>query len=394
MIETVVRQGWFSRIKSAFVGILFGLLLIGGSAVLQFWNEGRTLRQQQMLDAGRAEVVAVDASSPPSSADLLAYASGEARAVGERLDPVFNQPAEGIALRRKVEMYQWKERRETREETQVGGSKVTRTTYHYDQVWSDDLIDHSGFHERSGHENPASMPFRSETWMAERVDLGALQLGPDVVAEIGGWKPMAAAIDRLPANLAVSFVPENGVLTTASGAPRIGDLRVAFERKPDGQLSLVARLRDGVLQADQRDHGSLLLVERGSHSAAALFDAAERRNAGIGWVLRGLGFVLMWVGFGLLFAPIAVFSDVLPIAGRFTRWINTLVSGVLAATISFVAIASGWLFHRPWLLGVFLLVAAGLLIALFRRTAATASAPPVPTGTGAMPPPLPPPPPS
>lgn len=385
MIERVTHQGWFSRIKSAIGGIFFGLIFIIGAIVLQFWNEGRTLHQRQMLDAGKAEVVSVDPASPPSGAAMLAHVTGEAKADGTRLDPVFNQPAEGIALRRQVEMYQWKERKESREETKIGGGTVTRTTYHYDQVWDDDLIDSDRFEERVGHENPERFPFDNETWRAERVHISAIDLAPETVAEIGGWKPMAPAMDRLPANLAASFAQDGEWLTTSSGSPRIGDVRINFARSPDGVVSAVGRLQGTSLGADKREQGELLLVERGSHTADQLFDAAISRNAGIGWALRFAGFVISWVGFGLVFAPIAVFADVLPIAGRFTRMVNGLVSGVLAALLSFFAIISGWLYHRPWALGLILIGLAALIYAFMRRKPSMAAA--------VSPPPPPPPPP-
>jgi hypothetical protein len=384
-IERVARQGWFSRIRSAVVGILIGIVLVGAAGVLQFWNEGRTLRQQQLLEAGRADVVSVPAAEAAGYEGRLLHISDALRAEGELVDADFNQVAEGLGLRRKVEMFQWRERKETREETSVGGSKTTRTIYRYERDWDDDLIDGSSFAEPAGHQNPASMPFPSRQWRAERVFLGELLLASSVVAEIGGWRPMAVQEDRLPANLALNFRVDDGRLSTAQGAPEVGDLRISYARLPEGPLSVVARFAAGQLQPQLREQGELLLVERGQHSAQTLFDAAESRNAGIGWALRLGGFVLMWAGFGLVLAPLAVFADVVPAFGRLTRWISTLISGALSALISFVAIASGWLYHRPWLLGLLLIgIACGLAWLLLRRRAAAAPLPP------AAPPPPPP----
>lgn len=384
-IEQVVREGWFSRLRKSLGGILFGLLFVAAAATLQFWNEGRTLRQAQLLDAGRKEVVSVPASLPlESAAAQLVHVSGPMKAEGERLDPVFNQVAEGIALRRKVEMYQWRERKESKEETSVGGSKTTRTTYHYDQVWDDEPIDHRQFEQPAGHENPGAFPFSDETWRAERVQLGELELAPEVIEEVGGWKPMAPALEQMPENLAASFRQDGERLVTQSGNdPAIGDLRVSFERVPEGDLSVVARREGNRLSADVREQGSLLLVERGLRSADELFNAAESRNAGLGWMLRLGGFALMWLGLAMVFAPLAILADVLPFLGRMTRFVNGLVSGLIAAGISFFAIAAGWLYHRPWLL---VLVAAALVagvVWLLRRgrgaaVAAVAAPPPPP----------------
>lgn len=378
-VERVSRQSWFSRIRSAVAGIFIGILLVAGAGMLQFWNEGRTLRQQEMLDAGRAEVVSLDAASVGLQDGRLVHLSDELRAEGELLDPDFNQVAEGLGLRRTVEMYQWRERKETREETSVGGSKTTRTIYRYERDWSSKTIDSSGFADPSGHQNPPAMPFASREWRAAQVSLGTLPLAPAIVSEIGGWRPMAVQPERLPSNLEPSFRIDDGLLSTAQGSPEVGDLRIRFARLPEGPLSVVARLSGGELQPDQRRQGTLLLVERGRHAAADLFDAAESRNAGLGWALRAAGFALMWAGFGLVLAPLAVFADVVPVFGKLTRWVSTLIGGVLAALISFVAIASGWLYNRPWLFGLLLIgIALGLGWLLLRRRGDAVATPPTP----------------
>ena len=74
-LERVERQGWFARLRSAVAGIVIGIVLVGGAGVLQFWNEGRTLRQQQMLDAGRAEVVSIQASAAVRSVGGRVFSS-------------------------------------------------------------------------------------------------------------------------------------------------------------------------------------------------------------------------------------------------------------------------------------------------------------------------------
>ena len=67
-------------------------------------------------------------------------------------------------LKRKVEMYQWRE---------IVESKDDRKSYRYDAVWSESRIDSSSFHEHDGHENPKnSWPFQSNTLEAQNVTLG------------------------------------------------------------------------------------------------------------------------------------------------------------------------------------------------------------------------------
>ena len=389
-METVSRQGWFSRLGKAFVGIFFGLIFVVAAAALQFWNEGRTLRQTQLLEGGRQDVVELSVlGSDQRRAGALVHVNAELRAEGQRLDPEFNQLADGVGLRRRVEMFQWKERKESKEETSVGGSKTTRTRYYYEQVWDDDLINSDRFKEAEGHRNPDAMPFGSQTWRADRARLGDLQVGSDVLAELDGWKRMAPQAERLPENLAASLQVEADQLTTVSGEPQVGDIRIRFDRLPDGEVSVVGRVEGDQLGVERRELGELLLLERGNKTADQLFSAAETRNTGLGWAMRLGGFVAMWIGFGMVFAPLSVFADVIPFLGGVTRWMAGLASGILAGLISFIAIASGWLFHRPWLLGLLLIaLAAGIywFVARVRRKAPA-------VGASASPPPPPPPPP-
>ena len=265
----------------------------------------------------------------------------------------------------------------------MGGSKTTRTRYYYEQVWDDNLINSDRFQESEAHRNPDAMPFSSQTWRADRAILGGLQVGPEVLAELSGWKRMAPQAERLPENLLASLKVEADQLTTVSGEPHIGDVRIRFERLPGGEVSVVGRVEGDRLGVERRELGELLLLERGSKTAEQLFTAAESRNSGLGWAIRIGGFVAMWIGFAMVFAPLSVFADIIPLLGGVTRWVAGLASGVLAGLISFVAIASGWLFHRPWLLGLLLI---GLAAAIYWLTtqmrrkapAASASSPPPP----------------
>ena len=81
-------------------------------------------------------------------------------------------------LKRKVEMYQWVEHRET--------DSNDNTTYSYNQTWSEKRIDSSGFHDRSGHENPSNeWPFESRTFEAQNIQFGKFRLRPDQIMRLG-----------------------------------------------------------------------------------------------------------------------------------------------------------------------------------------------------------------
>jgi len=363
-----------------------GAALIALAAALQLWNEGRSLKQQRLLDAAAAEVVEIGAARVHEGNEgRLVFLRGVAEAEGELLDPDFNQPAEGLALRRHVEMFQWREHRSKR---QAADTAETKVGHRYERDWHDEPVDHSRFADPVGHANPTEWPLASQSWRALTVRVGGFRLADDVAREIDGWKPMAPDPQRIPANLAVTFQPDGRYLASSAdpARPQVGDLRISFERIPGGMVSLLAAQQGDWLVPWRHDSQRLVLVERGEHDAGALIDAARSRDIGLAWALRMLGFVAMWIGFGLLFRPLAVLFDRLPLAGGALRWAGMLVSGVLAALLSFAAIGSGFLFHRPWLLFVVLVAVAGAIAMLVRRRArstATLPPPPVPRSQAA-----------
>jgi hypothetical protein len=393
-LRKVTHEGWFSRIGGALKGLLVGLLMLVLSIVLQFWNEGRTVARDAALAEGRSTVQLVtDAIPAPQREGALVHVSGEATATQPVRDEEFGVDVPALALRRRVEMYQWDEKTSRREEKQVGGGTRTVTEYRYEKEWDDDAIDSSRFEQQAGHANPGPLPYAGETWRAEQVRVGGFALAPEVAGEIEGWEKVPAARISLPPNLAASFRAAGDWFTTGAdgAAPAIGDVRVRFEMLPAGPVSIVARQQDGVLvNHTTRSGGELVLVERGAHTPAAMFDAEAERNSVFAWVLRAVGFVLAWIGFNLLLRPLVVLADVVPLLGRLAGFGGALVSGVLAALTSIIGIGGGWLWHRPWLLGIVLLAIVSAVVWLLRTRRAAPSVAVAPQAASVPPPPPPP----
>ncbi len=389
----ITQHGWLGRIGGAVKGMFAGIVLLIVALGLQFWNEGRTLRRDAALGEGRASVASVAAATPsPSFEGRLVHVAGEATATTPVTDEAFGVNVSALALRRRVEMYQWHEKRDSKEEKQLGGGTRTVTQYRYEQRWDDDAEDSSGFDQASTHVNPDAFPFEDETRHADKVRLGGFVLAAEVARQIDGWKPVPSEQVALPPNLAASFRAAGEWFTTSVDMenPAVGDVRVRFEMVPAGRVSVIARQQGGALVPHASARGDdLVLVERGEHGAGAMFDAAGSRNNRLAWILRAVGFGLGWIGLGLLFKPLVVLADVVPVFGRLAGFGAALVSGILAALISLVGIGSGWLWYRPWTLGVIVLALVAAVVWLMRRRRVV-NPPPFPTsGNVAMPPPPP-----
>lgn len=383
-------QGWLSRLRGAFKAMFGGIVLLLVAFGLQFWNEGRTHRRDALLADVRAAVATVEADAPVESAPALVHVSGDAVAAAPVVDAGFGASLPALALRRRVEMYQWVERRDKRKEQRSGGSERSATGYRYEKRWKDEPVDSSRFEHREGHENPGPFPYRDAVWRADDVRVGAYVLAPELVRELPGWERVDPARIELPPNLAASFRVDGNWFTTSPGdEPEVGDVRVRFDAIPGGTVSIVAAREGARLVPHRVGEDSFVLVERGAHGMREMLERAGRGNSRTGWVLRLAGLVIAWVGFGVLLRPLVVLADVVPLLGRVAGFGTFVVSGILAALFSVLGVGSGWIWSRPWLLGLMLaaIVAAIVLVAL--RARRTTLGPPAPPP---MPPPPPPPP--
>jgi hypothetical protein len=93
-----------------------------------------------------------------------------------------------------------------------------------------------------------------------------------------------------------------------------------------------------------------------------MFQSAQSANNVLTWILRGGGFFAMFLGLFLVFRPIAVLGDVVPLFGSMLGVGVGLLAFLISAVLSLTTIAVAWVTVRP-LLGITLLVlAAGALV--------------------------------
>lgn len=80
----------------------------------------------------------------------------------------------------------------------------------------------------------------------------------------------------------------------------------------------------------------------------------------LAWLLRLAGFLVMLIGLNMVFRPLSVTADVVPLFGRIVAAGTGIIAFLLAAMLSLITIAVAWLIYRP-LLGIALFVIAGVL---------------------------------
>jgi len=163
-VTEVTTTGWLQRLLQSLVGVLIGILLVIGSIVLLWWNEGRAVEAIRALDQGVRQIVEINPASVDGAAEgKLVHLSGTMTTSTPAVDTAFGIAGDGLLrLKRTVEMYQWAEEKSSHSQTNVGGSKTTETTYSYKKEWSENGHDSNRFHEANGHQNPP-LPVSSAT---------------------------------------------------------------------------------------------------------------------------------------------------------------------------------------------------------------------------------------
>jgi len=376
-VTDVSSQGWLSRIGESIKGILVGGVLFLLAFPLLWWNEGRAVQTYKSLQEGRGAVVSVPAEKADAANEgRLVHLSGMATTQETLQDPLFSVTAQAIRLNRKAETYQWVETKKSEKRKKLGGGEETVTTYSYSKDWKDKRIDSAEFKEPSGHANPASLPFESQSWQAQRVTVGGFQLSDGLVGSIRRSVEVPftqAGVDGLPGAVKAKARLSGSTLYVGAdpSAPAVGDVRISFTKVPPADVSVIAKQVGAGLSAYQTKAGDPLeMLEPGVVTADLMFKSAEDANTMLTWVLRLVGFLVMFFGVTMLLRPIRVVADVVPFFGTLVGMGLGLIAFLVAAPLTLLTIAIAWIASRP-VLGVTLLLVAcvgfGWLIARFAR---------------------------
>jgi transmembrane protein TMEM43 len=378
----VSRTGLFGNLGNAIKGVVVGLILFVASFAVLWWNEGRT----DMSEVAKLSKPAAADKIDPTLDGQFVSVTGPLQCDAKLADPQYLNPVQAIKLFRNAEMYAWVEKKETREEKEIGGSTKKITTYTYAQEWTGSPPDSSQFKDpdarTKGYVNPP-MPVESASWTAEKASVGAypfdpreasmpsaepLQLSPDLVhgpqlaAEQGG-----AATPTGPApHLEGSYVMlGTGTLSN----PRVGDVRISYGVVRAGaKVTIFGKQNGSALEAYvHKTEDRLFRVLPGTREEAIATLALEHKM--VGWLLRAVGFFMMWSGLCLFFGPINTVLDILPFLGSVGRTMVSIVMFPIALVLSLVTIVVSKVAHSPVALVVVLvlLIGGGIFWARRRR---------------------------
>ena len=221
--QEVTTTGYGTRVGNSFKAIGGGFLMFVLGTALLWWNEGRAVKTEKMLDeAGNAYVEMENPNKKDASLEgELICGTAMATTEDSLVDAQFGIGAKAISIRRNVEYYQWVEHSQTKREDKLGGKEVTTTTYTYTKEWVSSPIESSDFHDPA-YKNKNSVLTtidESEQW-AENVKWGAYTLSESLFHRISSREAIDLAIaedllKQLDKSTQAAYERAHGLVNTA-----------------------------------------------------------------------------------------------------------------------------------------------------------------------------------
>ena len=213
-----------------------------------------------------------------------------------------------------------------------------------------------------------------ETLWAKTVTFGAYVLPDFLKHSIGGAVPMniehvdTGALGQVLASS--GYNTENLVHAGGStvylgrnpGSPQVGDVRVTFEETPAAEVSLIAQVVRNTFEEFTASNGyTFSRLDMGTVGSAKMFEGARSDNQILAWVIRVIGVICVIAGLRMIFGPLSVIADVIPILGTIVEGGAGVVAFLLGLAWSLVVIAIAWVRFRPLFAGGLIAVAIVLL---------------------------------
>ena len=215
--------GYGTRVGNSFKAIGTGFILFCIGTALLWWNEGRTVKTEKMLEeVGGSYVEMENPNKKDASLDgELICGSALATTEDSLSDNQFGVGAKAIALHRRVEYYQWVEDSKESSEDKLGGKEVTTTTYTYSKKWVSQPIESSEFKDPAyQNKNMVLTTVEESEQYAENVKFGAYQLSETLIHQISSREGLDLNIsedmlNQLDKNAQVAYERFYGVKKSA-----------------------------------------------------------------------------------------------------------------------------------------------------------------------------------
>lgn len=384
--------GYGTRVKQSFKKIATGFTLFLTATGMLWWNEGNSVKTRDMLK--EAQAVCVEMENPSTKdASLegqLVCGTANTATTDSLIDNDFGIGVNAISMKRTAEYYQWHEtkKEETREKSD--GSVKKTYTYNYSKTWSKKPVNSKNFKYSSGHTNVVLAYIENGEQWAEHVSFGAYNLSSNLIHSINSFEPLKldfsdnqlrqldkttqAAYERYYTPIDLNSNDYNYVhvndnqlyLGLDQASPKIGDVRIKFEKVPPvHEVTVVAVVDGDSFKPFKAKNGyTLEKLVMGKKDMAQFFEDEQESNTINTWTIRILGIMMVIGALKLIFGFVETLLKFVPFLSGIVGWGVGVICTVLGFAWSLIVIAVAWLFYRP-VLGITLLAIAGLLVWIF-----------------------------
>ncbi len=381
--------GYGSRVGNSFRGIGTGFLLFVAGTALLWWNEGRVVKTDKMLNEAEGVTVELDRIDrvDPEMDGKLVYATGFANTEDSLVDAKFGVGAKAIKLNREVAYYQVIEEAQEEKKDKLGGKQEIVTRYTYKEAWTSDPVPSAEFKDPAYRKkNFVLTSAETADWTAEHVKFGAFDLNPQQISSIRGDVPVDLRIDSLTQvawnkecqqviqrqyggksdSMKLVHITENVIYYGFNPAsPSVGDVRVTFTKVMPAKVSIIAKQTGNTFTSFKAKNGKTFqTLVMGTTPAEEIYQGAHDSNHMWMWVFRIVGIMMVIGGLKGIFGFLETILMVVPFIANIFGWGVGVVCTVVGVVWSLIVIAIAWLFYRP-LIGIALLAVAGFLIWVF-----------------------------
>ncbi len=356
------KQGFFGKVGNSFASIPLGIVIIVFGCMLLWNNEKKNVVNIKDVKELRENIKDVSSSEVNKENEGKLVATSGKLKYGDTylVDSTFGISVQAPIFKRTVEMYEWIETSETKDEN---------TTYTYSKEWTDKIVDSSDFKKSADHTNPTYMPYESESYLVDSLSVGAFDLSD-------GFKDRLSA-DKNLLNLEPGVaLPEgyyvNGKYITNSkdvDNPEVGDIRIYFEYGEYDTVSVLGKQTGSKIGSyTTKKNSTILKLEKGEKTSTELINNIESANKFSKWLMRILGTIIVCIGMSMVLSPITTLIGYIPFLGKIVNGAIGAVSSFIGLAISLIVIAIAWIVFRP-ILGVILIVVSVGLIILAKKYA-------------------------
>ena len=358
VVVTNEKQGFLSKITSSFTGIIVGILLLFGGISLLWWNEQNNVKNIKNVKELRDQVIEVSSSKVDDEYDGKLISTNGKFTYNESVitDDAFKVSAQTPVLVRTVEVYQWVESSETKDD---------KTTYTYSKEWSEKLVDSSKFNTPTGHENPVDVKYQSERFETEEtLKIGAYNLISDFKQLLPANKNVAIEEGiELPEGYKINnkYITNSEDVTT----PAIGDIRISYTKNDWKEASVLGKQKDDTIGAyTTKKNTNIKKIVEGIKNSEKIIGGIEKANKMSKWMFRILGSLLIIMAVSSILGPLTTILGFIPFLGKIVNSMIGVVSFLIGLSISLVVIAIAWFAARPIVSIVLIAIVVGLIVAL------------------------------